>query len=188
MAVAVCGNWHLVNSRISRLDEALYVRLARTDLPPFDRGVLVLSRSADHAVLWLLIAGLMAAGRNARATRSAAQGLVVVAATSLVANQVAKRSAFRARPDRTLVPEKRRAPSKSTSSFPSGHSASAIAFALVAGRRLPVLTVPLLALAMAVGVSRVLTGMHYPSDVVAGAGMGALSGLIGRRVFRRWDS
>jgi undecaprenyl-diphosphatase len=61
-----------------------------------------------------------------------------------------------------------------TSSFPSGHSSSSFACALVLSRLAPRLTVPLFALAALVGYSRVYVGVHYPLDVVAGALFGVL--------------
>lgn len=59
-----------------------------------------------------------------------------------------------------------------SASFPSGHTASAVAFAAAVGPTLPVCAVPLGVLACAVGYSRVHTGVHYPGDVVAGAVLG----------------
>lgn len=58
-------------------------------------------------------------------------------------------------------------------SFPSGHTAAAVAFARGVGRQLPQARLPLEALAALVGYSRVHTGVHYPGDVVAGALLGA---------------
>jgi membrane-associated phospholipid phosphatase len=68
-----------------------------------------------------------------------------------------------------------------SSSFPSGHSAAAFAFATGACIELPVLAVPLAPLAGAVAYSRVHTGVHYPSDVAVGVGIGVGSGLLATR-------
>ena len=64
--------------------------------------------------------------------------------------------------------------SSGTRSFPSGHTAAAVAFASGAGRVLPLAGVPLHALAALVGYSRVHTGVHYPGDVLAGAVLGSV--------------
>jgi undecaprenyl-diphosphatase len=60
-----------------------------------------------------------------------------------------------------------------SASFPSGHAASAFAFAYAIGRHFPLLGVPIRLLAGAVAYSRVHTGVHYPGDVVIGSIVGA---------------
>ena len=60
-----------------------------------------------------------------------------------------------------------------STSFPSGHAASAFAFAYAVGRHLPGLAVPIRLLASGVAYSRVHTGVHYPGDVVIGSVLGA---------------
>jgi undecaprenyl-diphosphatase len=59
-----------------------------------------------------------------------------------------------------------------SSSFPSGHSAAAFAFATGVGHVLPSAAVPLRGLAALVAYSRVHTGVHYPGDVIVGSLIG----------------
>jgi undecaprenyl-diphosphatase len=61
-------------------------------------------------------------------------------------------------------------------SFPSGHTAAAFVVATVVGLGVTGMLVPLTAVAMLIGLSRVYLGVHYPSDVAAGAVLGGLSG------------
>ena len=109
-----------------------------------------------------------------RGRRAAATGLAGIAVTSLVVNQPMKLAGERARPDRQLlgVPERRWVPMPRSTSFPSGHSASAAAFAVAVGQTLPGLRYPLRAAATVVAFSRVYTGVHYPGDVLAGVAVG----------------
>ncbi len=63
-------------------------------------------------------------------------------------------------------------------SFPSGHTLQAVAFSLVAIAHYPVLAWVLLPLTASIAASRVVLGVHYPSDVLAATGIGAaLAGL-----------
>ena len=65
-----------------------------------------------------------------------------------------------------------------STSFPSGHSASAAAFAVAVSDVVPALRVPLGAVAGTVAFSRVYVGVHYPGDVLVGAATGALLGQV----------
>ena len=72
-----------------------------------------------------------------------------------------------------------------SASFPSGHTASAFAFATAVAHSQPHAAAPLLVLASTVGYSRVHTGVHYPGDVVIGSLIGATVGrLVGSGVSR----
>ena len=68
-------------------------------------------------------------------------------------------------------------------SFPSGHSVTAFASATALAFMAPRLGRWLLLLAVLIGLSRVITGAHYPSDVIAGAALGAATSFILRRAF-----
>ena len=76
------------------------------------------------------------------------------------------------------MPQPRWVPMPTSTSFPSGHSASAAAFAVAVGDVIPGLRVPLGLAATAVAFSRVYTGVHYPGDVLVGAATGALLGRM----------
>jgi undecaprenyl-diphosphatase len=59
-------------------------------------------------------------------------------------------------------------------SFPSGHTLHAVSFAILYGSYVPQLLWILVPFALLMGLSRVVLGLHYPSDVLAGAALGAL--------------
>lgn len=171
-----------------RIDVALYAAIARTPTPALDRAMTQLSHAADYSRLSLTAAALLAVAGGRRGRRAAADGLVSVVATATFVNAVAKPAGGRRRPDRAArqVPVARHVRMPISTSFPSGHSAAAFAFAAGVGRVLPQAAVPLHGLAAAVAYSRVHTGVHYPGDVVAGALMGtALAQLTTRALDRR---
>ena len=72
-----------------------------------------------------------------------------------------------------------------STSFPSGHAASAFAFATAISRDNPWLAVAIQFLAGGVAYSRVHTGVHYPGDAVAGALIGAGTGQAVSSIFDR---
>jgi undecaprenyl-diphosphatase len=63
-------------------------------------------------------------------------------------------------------------------SFPSGHTLHAVSSAVIVSHAVPQLAPVMWALAAAVGASRVVLGFHYPTDVVAGATIGATIGAL----------
>ena len=153
------------------LDVAIYAAIARTDTPSLDRAMRALSRAADRSRLNLAAAAALHVSGHPAARRGARIGLASVALSSVVVNAALKPVARRRRPDREahLVAAIRHVAMPTSRSLPSGHSASAFAFATGVGHALPLAAVPLRLFAAAVAYSRVHTGVHYPGDVVAGA-------------------
>jgi len=74
------------------------------------------------------------------------------------------------------IAEERHVKMPTSTSFPSGHSASGFAFAAGVAEAIPALGVPLRGLATAVAYSRVHTGVHYPGDVIVGSLVGMAVG------------
>lgn len=174
---------HSFRGQVDALDTAVFTAIAQTSSPWLDRAMPRLTRAADHSKLWIGLAGLLALTGRPRARRAALRGLAALGVTSLLANQVAKRLNRRPRPAVGAVPSARLARRIPTStSFPSGHSASAMAFASGVAAEIPALGVPLRTLAGLVGLSRVATGAHYPSDVVAGFALGGAIAWATNRV------
>jgi undecaprenyl-diphosphatase len=134
-----------------------------------------LSRAADYSRLSLASAAVLALTGGRKGRRAAVIGLASVAVTATVANLIAKPLGRRRRPDRIAqeVPLARQVRMPVSSSFPSGHSAAAFAFATGVAHVSPSAAVPLRVLAALVAYSRVHTGVHYPGDVVAGSLLGA---------------
>lgn len=110
------------------------------------------------------------------------RGVVSVAGASLVANVGLKTLFARRRPAADRIPEHRRlVPAPASSSFPSGHSATAAAFATAVAMESPRTALVVAPLAAAVAYSRVHTGVHWGSDVLVGAAVGSGIALATRR-------
>jgi YegS/Rv2252/BmrU family lipid kinase len=157
-----------------RLDRCLIRISERHRSPPLDRLFTAASRVANRSFIWFTAGGLLATAGGPRGKRAAGRGLVAIAIASAVANGPLKLLVRRTRPSwRAPLVEPPR-----TTSFPSGHAASAFAFAVAASREMPPVATLLLPLAATVSYSRVYVGVHYPSDVLLGATLGATAGVL----------
>ncbi|QEV21262.1 bifunctional phosphatase PAP2/diacylglycerol kinase family protein [Streptomyces alboniger] len=161
-------------ARLLALDYRVFDAVASRHWPGADRFLPRLSRSANHGLLWFGTAAVMAATGTPRARRAAVRGVASLALASATINTLGKRSVRRARPLLDTVPlirQLKRQPI--TTSFPSGHSASAVAFATGVALESRAWGAGVAPVAGAVALSRVYTGVHFPGDVVAGAALGA---------------
>jgi membrane-associated phospholipid phosphatase len=173
---------------LGRLDDAVYLAVAATPTPTLDAPLRALSNAANYWRLWAAVAAGLAVAGGPRGRRAALEGMTAIGIGSATANLLLKPLAVRRRPERAAdAVYGRQVRMPESSSFPSGHTVSAFAFAAAAGGELPALSLPLHVLATAVGYSRVHTGVHYPGDVIVGAiygsAVGRFTDLFGRR---RW--
>ncbi|MFH8406759.1 phosphatase PAP2 family protein [Streptomyces sp. NPDC018019] len=142
-----------------------------------------LSHGGEHGALWLA-AGLAGAAADRSRRPAWLRGTALTCGAHLLSSGL-KRVVRRRRPH---LPG--RAPlvrTASPHSFPSAHATSATAAAVALGALRPVGAV-LSVLAGAVCLARVVAGVHYPSDVAAGAALGALTACAGggRGHLLRW--
>lgn len=165
--------WTVLLREVGAVDRAIYDAVARTPTAELDGHLSRLSNAASYSRLWLGIAAALALLGGARGRRAALEAVAAVAVTSATVNLGVKPFAQRRRPTRVEAQQGgARRVRMPRSSFPSGHAASAAAFAYAVGRHLPVLAVPLQLLAGAVGYSRVHASVHYPPDVAVGSSVG----------------
>lgn len=160
-------------------------RLVRRLPPSLGVGVTALGQAARGGALWMASAVVLSlCGRRGR--RGARCGLLAAALASMIANGPAKWLVRRPRPGgAALLGLRRRGRAPSTSSFPSSHTATGVAFAVAACVEVPMAAPLLLPASLGVGLSRMRALRHYPTDVVAGAALGAGIGLATVFVVRR---
>jgi membrane-associated phospholipid phosphatase len=143
------------------------VQSALADRPGVLAGARALSHFGEHSIGWLVVSALGALLQPGRRRAWLAAGFGAFAAHA--AAVVIKRVVRRERPDHPSIVVNVGTPSRL--SFPSAHAtsttAASILMARATGLPLPVLLVPPMAL------SRLVLGVHYPSDVITGVAVGA---------------
>ena len=129
--------------------------------------------------VWAALAAALALGGGLGGRRAAWRGTVCYGVAAIVANLVVKPVVARSRPPGSG----RGRPGPVTSSFPSGHAASDLAFTIGVAQEIPALFVPLAVATSAAHWSLVRSRGHYPSDVFAGGVVGVVVGLA---VWKLW--
>lgn len=143
------------------------VQSALANRPGMLAAARALSHFGEHSIGWLAVSalGALLAPARRRQWLTAGAGAFTAHAAAVVVKRVVRRT----RPDHPAVAVNVATPSRL--SFPSAHATSTTAAAILLGRAtglpLPAVLVPPMAL------SRILLGVHYPSDVAAGAALGA---------------
>ena len=151
------------------------LRLLRTrgHTPSLEAAVRTLAHTGEHGLLWHAVAGsgLLLDRGHAHVYRRAS--LTVLA--TMVANTAVKYTVGRPRPLLEGLPAL--SPTISGRSYPSAHASTSFAGARVLSAALP--RAPLYVLAVAMALARPYLGVHYPSDIVAGALLGDAVARLG---------
>jgi decaprenylphosphoryl-5-phosphoribose phosphatase len=160
--------------RIALADLRLFRIVRRAQVPALHGPVSRFSHLGQHGALWLALGAAGAAVDRRRRLEWLRGAVVVLLVYGL--NTAVKGVVRRRRPDVEGLPALVATPT--ALSFPSAHASSSFAAARAYSSLLP--APPLYGVACAMAVSRVYLGVHYPSDIAAGAGIGLLLGGAGR--------
>jgi len=163
--------------RLLAFDGACVVRLNRVlAYRPCLWLARVVSRMGDGELWGVLILGLLLLPGHVGVRCALHMGVVALIGVALYL--LIKRRAGRPRPCVRLAGLTVCARPLDEFSFPSGHTMHAVAFAIIASAYFPALGLALAGFAVLTAVLRVVLGLHYPSDVLAGATLGAALALI----------
>lgn len=149
--------------------------------PPWVRRVApAVQEAAEHTKLWWATAGAMAALGGWRGRTAAAAGVAAMVTAQVMSNAVAKQLYRRRRPPQEWIPPEETHDRPDSSSFPSGHTAAAFAFAGAVTPVWPAAGAACGVSAVLVAAERVHSGAHYPSDVAAGGVIGLAAAALVR--------
>lgn len=136
------------------------------------RGLFRLVSRLGNGVFWYLVM-LALSVTQGRSGMEAALRMLIAGAIGLMVYKLLKSGTTRPRPYRVLAGIRAGMDPLDAFSFPSGHTLHAVAFTLVAVSYFPALVWVLAPFTALVAISRIVLGLHYPSDVMAGALIGA---------------
>lgn len=156
------------------LDQAELVACRRLNRTVYRAGALQVFRVASRlgdGMLWYTLVGVLALGFGHEGRIAALQS-AVAGVTGLLLYRLLKNVLVRERPYMTHAAIVCAGKPLDRFSFPSGHTLHAVSFSLIAVSAVPVLVFVLLPAAVLIALSRVVLGLHYPSDVLAGALIG----------------
>ncbi|MFJ5774612.1 phosphatase PAP2 family protein [Streptomyces sp. NPDC093094] len=140
--------------------------------------------AAESTKLWWGAAAGMAWLGGWRGRRAAGAGLAALAVAQLISNGLCKPLADRPRPPKEWFPHDEVDDRPGSSSFPSGHTAAAVAFTAAVVPVWPAAGALCAVPSAMVGLERVQSGAHYPSDVATGAAVGLAGAWLVRHVPR----
>jgi membrane-associated phospholipid phosphatase len=179
-------------SEVERLDVAAGREIAKRRHHPAAKAAAKASEVGDQGPLYAFSAGLLIAGLATRNGRLARSGVAMLAAVGFadVAKRVAKGLVRRTRPHVLLDQARYETDAggsgqKPEQSFPSGHTACSLAAARALSRTFPEAGAVAGVAAVAIGVSRIAKGAHWPLDVVAGAVIGLAAEAMSTQVLER---
>lgn len=171
-----------IDTCIARVDAAEYGlcrRLNRAASVRSIRGVFSIASRLGDGIFWygLLLALPLIYGQPAI---KPALCMALTGLTGVAVYKWLKHAIVRERPFITHLGISLGAAPLDRYSFPSGHTLHAVSFTWQAIAAFPELAWALIPLSMLIAASRVVLGLHYPTDVLAGAAIGAALGTIGR--------
>jgi undecaprenyl-diphosphatase len=171
------SNLKLPLQRINRYDVELCVFCNRQSRNFTVRNVFRISSRLGDGVFWYtLMAALLA--RYQAAALPAVLHMLAVAAIGTVIYKLIKGKTLRPRPFNVYPAIVCVGKTLDQFSFPSGHTMHAVAFSIIAVAYFPALIWLVAPFALLVALSRPILGLHYPSDVLAGAALGAVLAIL----------
>ncbi|MBR2715411.1 MAG: phosphatase PAP2 family protein [Ruminococcus sp.] len=169
--------------KIQHLDDLVVKKIAKIHTPFLNRIMIIFTKLGNGAFIWWIT--LCFPFLLSKKTRSTGVYLTLaLGVTFIVGEIIIKHIIGRMRPSSKLDDDELIIKRPKDYSFPSGHTASSFtAFTITMLRCTPAIFIPVLLVALIISFSRMYLRVHYLSDVVCGAALGILSGLLCNIIF-----
>lgn len=163
-------------SKIKKIEEDILSLFAKIQTPLLNKIMVFFTVIGNGGTIWLLISIPLLVNYSSRIR--GIKLIISLALAGFLGEIIIKRLVCRIRPSEDLEPEELLIKRPKTYSFPSGHTASSVSASLTISFCFPYLTIPAFLLASLIATSRLYLQVHYPSDVLAGAVLGAICSLL----------
>lgn len=168
-------------SYIKKIDKKVINYVSFWQRPFLSKFLMPFTKLGSLGVIWLVLAIPMLINESSR--KVGIKVVLMVLVTGLIGEVFIKHVAKRKRPSKYIEEEDMLIRKPITYSFPSGHTSSSVASAVVISFSYRFLAVPVCILAFLVSFSRLYFKVHYPSDIIAGAILGVLCATVVNFIF-----
>lgn len=179
--------WTFLYNHISSFDHDILKAVNATMRTPFlDKVMPMITKLGDDGIFWIILAVILLIPKKTRRT-GAAMGVAMLLGL-IIGNGILKNLFMRTRPYDLANPVVRKShlliDAPTDYSFPSGHTLASFEAATALFKDHTVYGFAAFVLALLIGFSRIYLQVHYPSDVLGGAILGFLLGLLGSTIVR----
>ncbi len=164
-------------NRLFEIDTAICYRINRISRVQLLRTFFTVISRLGNGIFWYTLIALIAV-LDAEQGYLAASHMLLTGLAGVVIYKLLKSKTVRPRPFTRHAGIQLCTAPLDQYSFPSGHTLHAFSFTLVACAYYPFLLLPLALFTALVALSRMILGLHYPTDVAAGIVIGVLLGVI----------
>ena len=161
--------------RITSLDEKILMNISKLKRPYLDKTMVFFTKIGNTGIVWVLTSFFLYLSPHHR--RNALKIIVSLFLTGFLGEIIIKTLVGRIRPSKSISQEKLLIKKPRTYSFPSGHTSSSFATALIISLAYPYFSLLAFILAFLIAFSRLYLRVHYPSDVLAGALLGLICSM-----------